>query len=148
MFFFHFSQAKTCSSLFQTQICQVVSQGNEQRTAHFLRFINNSEGRGVYISESLLATLEEPSFPQCLLNISRKRSVKKCQVAYLHRMRLGRSVEGTAGSCWGAVHHFLLSLLPPDKHQEGWQLSPAPHCCHQGVAVLQLGIRNKKPDYW
>lgn len=63
-------------------------------------------------------------------------------------MRLGRSVEGTAGSCWGAVHHFLLSPLPPDKHQEGWLLSPAPHCCHQGVAVLRLGIRNKKPDYW
>lgn len=122
------------------------------RTANF--WVKNTKGSRTDISESVPAALEKPPFPLWWplplgLTLPSKSSIsqtfpkKKHQDAYLHRTRQGRSVGGTVGSCWGAVHHFPLSPLLPGKHLEDWQLSPAPHCCHQGAAVLQLGVRRK-----
>lgn len=127
------------------------------RTMSF--WVKNTEASRTDITESVSvpAALKEPAILQKPLPLGLalpskfsvfwaflKKIIKKHEDAYLHRTRQGRSVGGTTGSCWEAVHHFLLSPLPPGKHLEDWQLSPAPRCCHQGAAVLQLGVRTEK----
>lgn len=86
----------------------------------FLSFIKNAEGSQIRHLWIFASYPRRASFPPVSSKHFQKKTVKKCQDAYLHRTRQGRSVGGTAGSCWGAVRRFLLSPLLPGKHQEDW----------------------------